>query len=214
MYEFFFADHNLAYSSAVGIVIGLSLLEGLGLLIGVSIMSLLDQFGPFDVEFDADVSSGGVTGLLGWLCLNRLPLLIWLVLYLTCFAVSGYLCNYLLLILDIIPSSSLMSLVVAITAGILLTRLLGQQLALILPKNESSAISSDSFIGQVARITVGNARMGKPAEAVFQDQYGQKHYVMVEPVTHEDSLTQGSQVVLLEKTTKGFAAQAMPDQDS
>lgn len=87
MIEFLLADFNTGFAIALGMVIALAFLEGLGMLIGLSLMSLLDQISPieFDLEVDAEFSHGGLTPILGWLCLNRLPLLIWLVLFLTCF---------------------------------------------------------------------------------------------------------------------------------
>jgi hypothetical protein len=54
-----------------------------------------------------------------------------------------------------------------------------------LPRDETESISTEQFIGQTVTITVGEARLGHPAEAKFKDKFGHTHYVMVEP--DEDS---------------------------
>ena len=93
MWEFFVSDVNNWYSFALGIVIVLGLAEGLGLLFGLSLSALIDNVSPIELDYemdlDADVSQGGLTQILGWLCLNRLPLMIWLVIFLVSFLGSS-----------------------------------------------------------------------------------------------------------------------------
>lgn len=214
MFDFFVADINLPFLVALGVVALLSLVEGVGLVIGLSLMNLLDQLFPvdIDVDMDTDVSVGGLTAVLGWLCLNRLPLLIWLVLFLTAFAVVGLVYHYLLLSVGLPIGPALLSLGIALLGGTWLTRILGARLAVILPKNESTAVSQHSFSGQFAHITLGNAEAGKPAEALLRDPHGQPHYVMVEPADTGTILGQGSRVLLLEKSDGAFTAVPAPEQ--
>lgn len=201
MIEFLLADFNTGFAIALGMVIALAFLEGLGMLIGLSLMSLLDQISPieFDLEVDAEFSHGGLTPILGWLCLNRLPLLIWLVLFLTCFSISGYSVNFFLLNATnfLLPTFVVYSL--ALIAAILLTRYLGIPLGRLLPKNESSAVSNDSFTGLIAKITIGTAKKDSPAEATLLDSFNQKHYVLVSPDDDTETFNQGDEVVLVEK---------------
>lgn len=201
MLEFIFASANSPYSIALGIVLVLGLLEGLGVLIGISLSTIFDNLSPFqiDVDIDADVASGGLTSIVGWLCLNRLPLMIWLVLLLTLFAIVGYTVNYTTAstIGYFLPSWLVFPF--ALFGGLLLTGKLGLQLAKVMPKNETSAVSEDSFGGRLAEITIGTARVGSPAEASVIDDFKQKHYVMVEPINSSEEFHQGSTVVLIEK---------------
>ncbi|WP_334313545.1 OB-fold-containig protein [Psychrosphaera algicola] len=67
-----------------------------------------------------------------------------------------------------------------------------------MPKEESSAVSKESFAGLLANITVGTAKLGQPAEAMIRDEFNQKHYVLVEPI-EEDEFSQGENVVLVVK---------------
>jgi len=206
MIAFLLADFNTAFSIAFGTVIALALLEGLGMLIGLSLMSLLDQFSPIDLDLeldaviaDTDLGGGGITSLLGWLCLNRLPLLIWLVLFLTSFAISGYSLNFIALNINASVLPVFISTSMALVAALFLTRYLGTPLGRLLPKNESSAVSNNSFNGIIAKITIGTAKHNNPAEAALVDKFNQKHYVMVSPDNPTETFNQGDEVVLVEK---------------
>ena len=95
MLDFVLADYNLLFTCSICFVFILAFIEGLGLLIGFSLMNALDQLTPIDLNTEIDLTEGGLTALLGWLCLNRLPLLIWLVILLTSFGLFGYCLNYL-----------------------------------------------------------------------------------------------------------------------
>jgi len=208
MIEFLLADFNTSFAIALGTVIALALLEGVGMLIGLSLMSLLDQISPieFDLEVDTEFSDVGITPLLGWLCLNRLPLLIWLVLLMTSFAITGYSINFILLSTPSFLLSPFIVTTLAFICAIFSTRYIGIPLARLLPKNESSAVSNNSFNGLIAKITIGTAKKGSPAEASLLDKFNQKHYVLVSPDNAEDVFTQGEEVVLVEKQQNTWLA--------
>ncbi|MFC6441435.1 OB-fold-containig protein [Bowmanella sp. JS7-9] len=208
MLSFLTNDANSLFNIAVLIVIALGIIEGLGLLVGLSLANALDSLTPFDidVDFDADVSSGGLTALLGWLCLNRLPLMVWLVLFLTCFAICGYLINFTLMKLHPALMAGWLSASGALLLGSLLTNKAGKRLAKLVPKNESSAISTETFAGRIATITSGNARQGYPTEASFVDNFQQKHYLLVEPIEADEQFQAGQQVVLVQKGSNGWQA--------
>ena len=83
-------------------------------------------------------------------------------------------------------------------------RLVGGVLARILPKDETSAVSEQSFIGRVGTITLGTARHNSPAEAKLVDEYGQTHYIMVAPDLPEDEFKQGDQVLIVHQAGSLF----------
>jgi len=201
MIDFLLTEFNTGFAISLGIVLAIALMEGIGMLIGLSLINLVDQISPFDVEvnFDTDVSSGGLTALIGWLYLDRMPLLVWLILLLSNFAISGYSLNYLSINLIGSVFSTDLTYISAIILAIFLTRLSGGVVARVIPQNESAAISSMYFNGEIARITIGTARKNSPAEAVLTDKFKQKHYVMVAPDEPQTEFTQGQQIVLVEK---------------
>ncbi|MGQ8364415.1 YqiJ family protein [Glaciecola sp. 1036] len=211
MIEFLLSDANTLYTVAICIVIGLGLVEGLAMIFGLSIGALFDGISPIDMDFEleAEISSGGLTGILGWLALNRLPLMIWFVLFMTCFGLSGWTANYLFGSLFGVLLPTLISFPVALAVGLTLTGRIGKRLARFMPKNESSAINTDTFGGRIATITLGTARVGSPSEASFVDSFKQKHYVMVEPIENGQEFHVGQQVVLVEKGPNSWLATNM-----
>lgn len=204
MFAFFVADFNLIYSLTLALVLGLAVIEGIGLLLGLSLANLLDDILPLDLDLDIEVPSGGVTAILGWLYLNRLPFLIWLVLLLSSFGIFGLSLNY------ITPQPLLTSLPITLVAALFITRYLSKIIVKIIPKNESSALSVTSFSGKVATITIGRASKGNAAEAVFHDEFKQKHYVLVEPEADDEIFEQGCKVLLIEKQAKSWLAIKYP----
>lgn len=206
MWAFLVEQPNLPYTIAFACVLVLGVFEALSLVIGLSMMSALDQWVPADVEYDVDIGGSGLTGIAGWLCLNRLPLLIWFVLALTSFAIAGYLVNYISLMVSATLLPQLFTLPIAVVGSALSCRYLGRVLADLLPKNESTAISLDDLSGYVGTITLGCAIKGMPSEAVVRDKHQQKHYVLVEPETSGIEFASGTQVVLLKREGRVWSA--------
>jgi hypothetical protein len=203
MQDFLVAQANVPFSIALGIVVMLGLFEVIAMIVGLSLFSALENWLSLDVDIDVDtsVSATGITGLLGWLCLSRLPLLIWLVLALSSFAITGYMLNFFSLKI----SAQMLPHIITVPLALLLTlfssHYLGNAVANLLPKNETSAVSVDSLSGCVGTITQGRAIKNMPTEALVRDAFGQKHYVLVEPEDTGTEFVRGVEVVLL--THKG-----------
>ncbi|MGL5667450.1 MAG: YqiJ family protein [Shewanella sp.] len=206
MWAFLVEQPNLPYTIAFACVLVLGVFEALALVIGLSMMSALDQWVPADVDYDAEIGGTGLTGIAGWLCLNRLPLLIWFVLALTSFAIVGYIANYLSLLFTGVLLPQLFTLPIAVVGSAFACRYLGRILADLLPKNESTAISLDDLSGYVGIITLGCAMKGMPSEAVVRDKHQQKHYVLVEPETSGIEFASRTQVVLLKREGRVWSA--------
>ncbi|QYK02206.1 YqiJ family protein [Shewanella psychrotolerans] len=208
--DFLLLSDNLPFSLAIAFVVLLGIVEGISMVLGVSLFGLLDDLSPIDLDADVDTGVTGITGVVGWLCLDRLPLLIWLVLMLTSFAIAGFSINYIALIVySSLPV--IISLPIALLFTALSCRFLGAKLASLLPKNESSAISVDELSGLVGVITVGCARRGFPSEAAVRDGFNQKHYVLVEPEFEAFEFPKGTQVVLLQRVGKVWSAAKIND---
>jgi hypothetical protein len=85
-----------------------------------------------------------------------------------------------------------------------LTRITGKGLSKILPSDESSAITDESFIGRTAIVVLGTAKAGTTVQAKVRDEYGQHHYVLVELDEGEDDIPTGGQVILVKKMGARF----------
>ncbi len=202
MIEFFTADPNLPFAIALALMLAIAIIEGVGLLFGIDASGPFDALLP-DIDLDANVASTPLSNTLGWLHIGKIPFLMLLVIFLAAFGSIG-LCIQSISqnISDSMLSPSIAS-IPALISSLLVVRFLGGGLGKIL-KEESSAVSQESFIGKIATITLGTAESGQPAQAKLQDEHGQTHYVMVEPCVEEEAYQTGETVVLVERKDSFF----------
>lgn len=199
----------LPFTVALTVMLAIALLEGAGLVIGVAFSSLLDQLLPdvdFDPTLDVDTQPGVFVRLLGWLYIGKVPALVVLVAFLTAFGLLGIILQSILQATFGFTLPAIGAAALVFVASLPITRQFARGLAAILPKDETSAVSTGSFIGLTATITLGTASADNPAEARLTDRYNQTHYVMVVP-DDEDRLEQGTVVLLVKQLGGGrFAA--------
>jgi membrane protein implicated in regulation of membrane protease activity len=208
MIDWFTSDSAWIFSLAILIMLGLGVIELIGLMMGASLSGWFDDF--FDVGIDADAEihvDGFVDSLLGWLHLGRIPFLVLLVMFLSAFGISGLAMQWLLLSLIGTSLPALVATLLALAVAVSATRVFGGLFARILPKAESSAVSRDSLIGRVAVITGTNqAKVGMAGEARVKDAYDRTHYVLVEPDEPFDHLNGGAEVLLVRRKGARFTA--------
>lgn len=94
----------------------------------------------------------------------------------------------------------------AFLATLPLLRVTGGWVAELIPKDETSAVSERTFVGRIAVVTLGTARLGQPAQAKLRDEHGQTHYVLVEPDRPGFELTTGAAVRLVRRQGAVFTA--------
>lgn len=220
MLEFILAPENLAFTVALAVMLGIALLEGTLTLLGLGLSGLLDDLIPESLQPDLDLEIGGdldvdagevgapsaLSRLLGWMCVGRVPVLVLLVAFLTSFGLAGLFVQHTLQTVTGFLLPVWLAWVPALVLAMPFTRLIGRGLARIVPADETSAVSSETFIGRVATITLGTASPGNPAQARLTDQHGQSHYVMVQPDQAEESFNQGTSVLLVSREGVAFNA--------
>ena len=200
MLEFLLTDANLPFTLALGLMLGIALLEGLGLLAGFDISRSLDDL-LFDAEFEVEMGESEVPGglaFLAWLHIGIVPMLVLLVVFLTAFGCMGL----------VVQSSALRGLghplaptwasSLALLASIPILRIVGNGLKKLF-QDQTRAVSQDAFVGTTGTIVIGTAQSGQPAQARLQDELGQSHYVMVEPTTPAEVFETGTEVLLVER---------------
>jgi hypothetical protein len=202
------ASETWPFGAALAVMVCLGVLEGIGLLLAHSPSQLLDGLLP-----DMSDMPDGVDGPLGWLHLGRVPMLVLLVLFLTGFALSGYLLQGVTLSFSGRLLPTWMASIPAVFAGLALTSALGSVLAHIIPRDESSAVSEQSLVGRAGVVVRGRARAGFAAEAKVRDVHGRAHYVMVEPDLPEQVFEEGASVLLVKKSGVGFRCIPNPHPD-
>lgn len=211
MLDFLLASENIPFTTALTVMVMISVLEILGAMMGTGFSSVLDRLIPH-FEFDYDLDSpypstlGPIGKVLSWLSFRRVPILVLLIIFLLVFGFTG------LLIQDCVQSffgfllPGFVASVLAIVATFPLMRGITVILSKIIPQDETSAISRDSFIGKTAEITLGTARKGYPTQAKIKDRFGKIHYLMLEPDEPEEIFNKGNIVLLVKHDGVRFFA--------
>ena len=216
MWELFTDPSNIFFSVSLSLMLLLGVTEFLLLLVGTSSQGFLDQFVPDQLaevnhpDLDITAQQSIWVQLLDWLYLGRVPVLIWLIIFLTVYALTGFVVQSIFFqftehffpVWIIAPACIFLCMPIV--------RLSVALIGKILPKDETTAIYSHELIGLKAEIILGEARLNYPAQAKVKDQHGQTHYILVEPEI-EAHFKQGQVVILTHKTANGF--QAIETQD-
>jgi hypothetical protein len=192
----FTAPETLPFGVAVGILLGLAVIEGIGAFAAASPSTWLEDLLPGQ-DLDGD---GAFDGPLGWLHVGRVPLLVLLILFLLGFALGGYTLQMFAYGVFGGYGPAWLVALPALLLGLTTVRGLGALIAHIVPKDETSAVSEQTLIGRAGIVTAGTARRGLAAQMRVRDALGRAHYLMVEPDLDDDSFTEGAAVLIVKKT--------------
>jgi membrane protein implicated in regulation of membrane protease activity len=200
----FTAPETLPFGVGFGLIVGIALLEGLGMLVSMSPSNLIDDWLP-DVSGD-----GALDRVLGWLHVGRVPALVLLLLFLTGYVLFGYGLQMVAhgLFGGYLPAW--MAGLLAVPSGMATVRGLGSLIANIVPRDETSAVSEQSLVGRVGVVTAGAARRGLAAQARVRDAHGRSHYLMVEPDLDDEVFEEGAQVLIVRKAGAFYRCIANP----
>jgi len=183
---------------------------------GAGISTMLENFFPsFDIDGDIAADSNpniALSKFFNWIRVKRVPILMLIVIFLTAFGIVGL--SIQAAIFNTFGSfwSQWLIAVPTLIISFYMLNLIGGWIAKILPKDETSSISSDELIGHIATITIGKATKGSPAEAKTQDKHGQTHYFMVEPDSETLTFIQGQKILIIAKNeTLYIATDEIPD---
>ena len=167
---------------------------------------------PGGIEGSSTPEGGSLLGrMLAWLYVGRVPVLIVLVLFLGIFGVIGLMGQSILRNLTGMALPAVIAAPAVFMASLPPVRWSAAGLARILPKDETSAVSTDSFIGRTATVMGGTARPDLPGQARLRDQFGTTHYVMVVPEQDDGILENGSLILLVRQVNGHFSAIPNPN---
>ncbi len=217
MTEIFLLQNSYPFSISLAVVFGLFLVEIVSLIFGGSILAIgsdapdvdFDIDADFDLDADLDLGTDVIaapSNILGWLGVTQVPVLIWLVSFLTIFGLAGLtLQNIVFAIFAMLLPSSIASLI-ALVPALATARVISGLVAGIMPKTESTAMRTRFLGGHHGVISQGTARRGKPAEAKIKDRHGNTHYLRVEPFDDNEELKQGCSIHVIRKKDGTFYA--------
>jgi len=193
MNSLFTAPQTVPFGVALGLMIALAVIEGIGLFGAMSPSQWLENLVP-DVD-----APDGLDGALGWLHLGRVPVLVLLILFLLGFALCGYAVQLIARGLLGAYLPAWLAALPAMLAGLTTVRGLGALLAYIIPRDETSALNEDALVGRAGVVTQGMARRGQAAEVRVRDHLGRSYYLRVEPDLEGDEFAEGTAVLVVKK---------------
>jgi hypothetical protein len=200
---------NFPFSVALVVVAILAAIEGVGLMIGAGIFGFLDGLLPdVDLGVDApDLTSPSLSGqFLTWLRIGQVPAIFTLIVFLVAFGLIGLFLQGIVGSILGAPLPALLATVPALVLAVPVVRTGNAVLAKIIPRDETSAVSRDSFIGKLAIITGGTAKAGYPAQGKIKDQHDQTHYIPVQPDVETEVFAQGEIVLLVRRKKSVYFA--------
>jgi len=230
--ELLTASGNAPFSIALAVMFGLLIFEIVSLVSGLGVNEIGDDIVAGNVDFpelpdssivEAGEIPSGIEGsgapeggsllgrVLAWLYVGQVPLLVVLVVFLGVFGIFGLIGQTLLRQLTGFALPGLIAAPAILFAAMPLVRWTTGGLARILPKEESSAVRTQSFIGRTATVVGGTARSNLPSQAKVKDQFGTTHYVMVVPEEEDIVLDNGSLVLLVRVVGSRFTAIPNPN---
>ncbi len=211
MIETLFSPGYMPFAIALGVMLSLVILEMLSMVLGFAFSHMVDSALDIDhglqVDHAVDALDPGVEGhagadhapfgaqVLDWLHVGAVPILFLFMIFLAAFGLTG------LAIQTWLPSmlSPWLAAIPALAVAILSMRFLGGLARKVAFKDETSAVSHDSFVGMQAVITLGQTERGKPTQAKLRDKYDLTHYVLIEPLREGDTFDSGDTVLLVQR---------------
>jgi hypothetical protein len=194
-FTLFVAPENVPFGVAFGVMLGIAVLEGIGAFVSGSPSQWLEDLLPVK-DLDGD---GVADGALGWLHVGKVPLLVLTVIFLVGFAVGGYAIQLVIKAVFGGYAPAIVASVPAFLIGLSSVRGLGALLAQIIPGDETSSISEESFIGRAGILLGASASAGKAGQIRLRDAHGRSHYLLVEPDIEGEVFEEGSQVLIVKK---------------
>ena len=211
--DFFFDPANRVFVWGLALVAAVLVLEVVALTMGgFSLMGDSDADVDVDVDTDADfsnshhmdVDAGFAHNLSEITGFGKLPLMVFIVLFVGMFSVFGLATNavfhfYLPSLMNVALSSLVSFLITVPVTG----RIAGV-IARILPKDESNAISLNDLVGSEGTIINGAATNGISALVLVKDLHGVTHQVSVRTLEEGLAIPEKSRVRLVQKSDQGF----------
>lgn len=210
LWSHFLAAENVAFLVALGLFLVLGLIQVVSFVLGASVFSFLDHHLP-DADFDAGAPTSGFAGVLSFLGLGRVPFAISLFLFLFLFSCVGYNLQLVLATTSIGRLSALPASLVALVVTLPLLRFVSSRVSRILPKDESLSVSEETFVGKLARITLGTVTRELASEARLEDDHGHAHYVQVIAENAGEVFKAGQEVIIVGRAGTRFTVVRGPD---
>lgn len=204
MLEYLTASENIIFLGALTLFLLLFVVELVSVVMGLEPLSFMDELLP-EIDLDAPGASPGfLDSVLSFLRIGRVPLSMTLTVFLFVFSFIGYNLQFILWGVGVGRLHWALASAVALVASMPVVRLGNTVLGKILPKDETSAFSSEAYIGRVAEITLGVATHGRQAEAKLVGPDNKTHHIQVVSDAEDATFKRGEHVLVVGRRTEGI----------
>jgi hypothetical protein len=194
----------IIYTTALALMFGLTAVYAVSAAVGFGIELEENTPQTYDIEFE----HGSLETFTNWSNINKVPLMVYLAIFLFSFGNLGILLSllvgWLLGFYLIFPITLILSVIFA--------KYVSGVVGKMVPKVTTNAISFKSFIGSKGKITIGEASLNNPAEAKIVGVDQKNHYIFVEPENGADPLIAGDTIEITrikDEPLKIFYAKAL-----
>ena len=194
------------FAIAAAMIVIVGSIEVVSMLIGASLSEMLGT----NIDF-GHPSDNGVINAISWINVGGVPLLIFLLLALGAFSITGFLIQDVARMVACPLPASLASLA-AVIVSVPLVRGASRGIARVIPKDESYAVGLGDLVGRVGEVVVGPLDQGPPGRVSVADINGNRHFVLAVAAPDSAPLPQGTLVLLVDRVDTRFVAVKADDE--
>lgn len=189
---------NTIFSFCLALMFILSFFEIILFIMGFGISSVFDSMFP-DLDLIETPALGKLGVCLSWLCFGQIPPYFFLLLFLAVFGTVGTLLQYGFFSVVGSPIAFWIALPISFVASIPFVRLGVSLIKKLMPKEDTTVLNEEDFIGKIVNITLGQATYETPAQAKYIDKYGQSHYLMVASASKQKKFNSTQDLIVVKK---------------
>ena len=194
------------FAIAAAMILIVGTLEVVTMLVGASMSEMLGT----SIDF-SHPSDNGVINAISWINVGGVPLLIFLLLALGAFSITGFLIQDVARMVAGPLPASLASLA-AMVVSVPVVRGASRGIARIIPKDESYVVGLGDLVGRVGQVVVGPLDQGPPGRVSVADIHGNRHFVLAVAAPDSEPLPQGTLVLLVDRVDTRFVAVKADDE--
>lgn len=194
------------FAIAAAMILIVGSVEVVSMLVGASLSEMLGT----NIDF-GHPSDNGVINAISWINVGGVPLLIFLLLVLGAFSITGFLIQDVArMVAGPLPAS--IASLAAVVVSVPLVRAASSGIARVIPKDESYAVGLGDLVGRVGEVVVGPLDQGPPGRVSVADVHGNRHFVWAVAAPTSEPLQQGALVLLVDRVDTRFVAVKADDE--
>jgi YqiJ-like protein len=194
------------FAIAAAMIVIVGSVEVVSMLVGASLSEILGVAVDFSHPSDS-----GVINAISWINLGGVPFLIFILLLLGAFSITGFLIQDIArMVAGPLPAS--IASAGAVVVSIPLVRISSGLIAKLIPKDESYAVGLGDLVGRVGEVVIGPLDQGPPGRVSVADVHGNRHFVWAVAAPDSAPLAQGTLVLLVDRVGTRFVAVQASDE--